>query len=179
MCTTRPPRSRAAGVTLIELIVALVIVGIAVAGVVTVYVSTVRRSADPMIQQQVQFLAEAYLEEILLKKFSDPETGLVCSGAVEAGRALFDNVCDYNGLVNSPPQNQFGVALAGLTGYTVSVVVDAGGTVDLNGLNNAPAVRVLRVDVTVTSPNNVVSTLSGYRTNYNCQAAANPGCRPL
>jgi MSHA pilin protein MshD len=179
MCTTRATRSRAAGTTLIELIVALVIVGIAVAGVLTVYVSTVRRSADPMVQQQAQFLAEAYLEEILLKRFFDPETGLVCSGPAEAGRALFDNVCDYNGLVDTPPQNQFGVALAGLAGYTVSVAVDAGGTVNLNGLNNAPAVRVLRVDVTVTGPNNVVSTLSGYRANYNCEAAANPGCRGL
>jgi len=166
-------------VTLIELIVALVITGIAVAGVVTVYVSTVRRSADPMVQQQAQFLAEAYLEEILLKRFNDPETGLVCNGALEAGRALFDNVCDYNGLINSPPQNQFGVALAGLNGYTVSVAVDAGGAVDLNGLNNAPALRVLRVDVTVVSPSNLVYTLSGYRTNYNCQAAADPGCRPF
>jgi MSHA pilin protein MshD len=178
MCTTRPPR-HAAGVTLIELIVALVIVGIAVAGVVTVYVNTVRRSADPMVQQQAQFLAEAYLEEILLKRFFDPETGLVCSGALEAGRALFDNVCDYNGLSDSPPQNQLGGALAGLTGYTVNVSVDSSGAVDLNGLNNAPAIRVLRVDVTVIGPNNVVSTLSGYRTNYNCEAAANPGCRGL
>jgi MSHA pilin protein MshD len=178
MCTTRPPR-HAAGVTLIELIVALVIVGIAVAGVVTVFVNTVRRSADPMIQQQAQFLAEAYLEEILLKKFYDPDTGLVCSGALEGGRALFDNVCDYNGLVNNPPQDQFGVALGGLAGYTVSVAVDASGAVDLNGLNNAPAVRVLRVDVTVAGPNNVVSTLSGYRTNYNCQAAIDAGCRGL
>jgi MSHA pilin protein MshD len=178
MCTGRAPR-RLAGVTLVELIVAIVIVGVAIAGVTTVYVSTVRRSADPMVQQQAQFLAEAYLEEILLKKFFDPESGLVCSGAPEAGRALFDNVCDYNGLVNSPPQNQFGVALAGLADYTVSVAVDAGGAVNLNGLNNAPAVRVLRVDVTVTGPNNVGSTLSGYRTNYNCEAAANPGCRGL
>lgn len=179
MYTTSVARRRAAGVTLVELIVALVIVGIAVAGVVTVFVNTVRRSADPMVQQQAQFLAEAYLEEILLKKFFDPDTGLVCSGAAEAGRALFDNVCDYNGLNDSPPQNQFGAALAGLTGYTVSVAVDAGGTVNLNGLNNAPAVRVLRVDVTVTGPNNVAATLSGYRTNYTCEAAANPGCRPL
>jgi MSHA pilin protein MshD len=169
---------RAAGVTLIELIVAIVIVSVAVAGIVSVYVTTVRSSADPMVQQQAQLLAEAYLEEILLKRFYDPDTGLVCSGPLEGGRALFDNVCDFNGLADNPPQNQFGTALAGLADYTVSVTVDSAGPV-LGTIDNAGAVRVLRVDVTVTGPNNVTSRLSGYRTNYNCQAGADPGCRGL
>src|ERR1700741_1387330 len=127
---------RAAGVTLVELIVAIVIIGVSVAGVMSVYFATIRSSADPMLQQQAQLLAEAYLEEILLKRFYDPDTGTVCTGTTTGEtRALYDNVCDYHLLNNSPPRNQFDVALGGLTGYTVSVAVDSSATADLGGLN--------------------------------------------
>ena len=167
---------RRAGVTLFEMVIAIAVLGIAIAGVLSVFIATTRHSADPMVQQQAQFLAEAYLEEILLKKFYDPDLGVVCSGAVEAGRGLYDNVCDFNGLVNSPPQNQFGATPAGLGAYSVSVTVDSA-TPSLNGLTSSSV--VLRIDVTVTGPNGVSITLSGYRTNYNCSTGAEAGCRSL
>lgn len=179
MCAS--PMRRAAGVTLVELIVAIVIVGVAVTGVMSVYFATIRHSADPMVQQQTQLLAEAYLEEILLKRFYDPDTGTVCTGTTAGEtRALYDNVCDFSALSNNPPHNQFDAVLAGLAGYTVSVAVDSSAAADVGGLNNAGGVmRVLRVDVTVTGPNNTVSRLSGYRVNYNCQLGTEPGCRAL
>ena len=46
--------TRRAGVTLIELIVALVIMGVALAGMVAVYTATTRASVDPVIVQQMQ-----------------------------------------------------------------------------------------------------------------------------
>ncbi len=177
------PPGRARGVSLVELIVAIAIIGVAVAGTLSVMELTTRRSADPMIQQQAQLIAESYLEEILLKKFYDPDTNIVCTGTTAGeSRTNYDNVCDYNGLSDTAGAvNQFGTAVTGLEAYNVAVTVTGDGTVALGGLDNSVAVRVLRVDVVVTHDSfpGVSVPLTGYRTNYNCNAPADPGCKPL
>jgi MSHA pilin protein MshD len=174
MCTER----RCAGFTLVELIVAIVIVGISIAAVASVFVVTTQHSADPMARQQAQLIAEAYLDEILLKRFWDPDTNTVCPPA-EGARSDYDNVCDYHSGGPQAAADQFGNVIAG---YTVQVTVVRDNLFNLNSLGNGPAgneIRLLRVDVAVTGPNNVVAELSGYRTNYECNAPADPGCKPL
>lgn len=173
---------RARGVSLVELIVAIVIVGVSVAGILKVMDLTTQRSADPMIQQQAQLIAESYLEEILLKKFYDPDTNTVCTGTAEGSRVNYDNVCDYNGLNdNTGARNQFGTLVTGLESYNVAVTVTGDGTVSLGSINNTGAVRVLRVNVIVThdSVPGLSIPLAGYRTNYNCNLPADAGCKPL
>jgi len=175
---SRTPRQ--AGVSIIEMIAAIVVIGIAVTAVIGVFTINVQHSADPMTRQQAQFIAEAYLEEILLQKFYDPDTDNVCP-TTEATRSQFDNVCDYRN-VNETPHDQFGNAIAGVTAYNVVVAVTRDDTVTLNGLTNntgSNLYRVLRVDVTVTGPNNTSITLTGYRTNYNCNVVTDPGCKGL
>ena len=171
------------GVTLLELILAMVIVGISIAGVMTVFVITTQHSADPMARQQAQLIAEAYLDEILLKRFYDPDDPLnrVCP-ANEGSRSLYDNVCDYNGL-NQAPTDQFGSAIAALAAYNVQVTVNIAapptvGAPDLNGINNTGVIRVMQVTVTVTGPNNTAVTLDAYRTNYECNTVGDPECKP-
>jgi MSHA pilin protein MshD len=169
---------RQRGLTLFDTILAIVVVAIAVSSVLSIFTVTTAHSADPMIRQQAQFVAEAYLEEILLKSFYDPDTSSVCP-AKEASRSQYDNVCDYNGL-NEVPTNQFGAAIAGLGAYNVQVAVTRDNTVTLNGLTNGAAaneIRVLRVDVTVTGPATTSVALSGYRTNYNCNVSTDAGCK--
>lgn len=157
-------RTSSAGVTLVELLIAIVIVSIALLSVMSVFVVTTQHSADPMLRVQAQILGEGYLDEILLKKFYDPTTSRVCPGGA-ASHADF--VCGYNGLAETP-----------ITGYSVSVSVTSSG-VTLGSLNNAGVIRVLQVDVTVTSPDSASTTLTGYRANYECNAAGDPGCVPL
>jgi MSHA pilin protein MshD len=71
--STEPRRAR--GVTLVELIVFIVIVSTAVAGVLMTLDLSNRSSADPMIQKQALAIAEALLEEVQLQPFTycDPE----------------------------------------------------------------------------------------------------------
>ena len=68
-------RSRARGFTLIEMIVFIVIVTVALAGIVTVITKAVSRSGDPVQPKQAMLVAESMLEEILLKPFNNPEGG--------------------------------------------------------------------------------------------------------
>jgi MSHA pilin protein MshD len=73
-------RVRQRGVTLVELILFIVIVGIAVGGILTVMSLTTRASADPVRRKQALIIAEGLLEEVELARFSycdpaDPNAG--------------------------------------------------------------------------------------------------------
>lgn len=169
-------RARRAGFTLIELIIAIVVIGISLLGVLTVFAVAARHSADPMVQQQAQLIAEAYLDEILIKRFYDPDTNTVCP-ANEGSRAIFDNVCDYNTLPDTVVRDQSGAAIAALSAYSVTVAVDSSAGVALHTVNNTGATRVLLVTVTVTGPQSTSVALSGYRTNYLCNNPGDSECK--
>ena len=154
-----------AGVTLIELVISISIVAIAATGTLLSINRTVRSSADPMIVKQALAVAEAYLEEVLLRDYYDPDLGAIggICPANEASRDLYDNLCDYDLLDDSGARDQDGNAIAGLGDYRVRITVeDTGAT--LGAL--AGSAQVVRVDVRVTNSPVVDITLSGYRTNY-------------
>jgi MSHA pilin protein MshD len=162
MSTERRAQER--GFTLVEAIISIMIVAIAIAGVISVFIVTTQHSADPMSRVQAQLIAEGYLEEILLKRFYDATTNKVCPAG---GPSHASYVCGYNGLSESP-----------VTGYTANVTVSSSG-VTLGSLNNSSVIKVLRVDVSVATPNGETITLTGYRTNYECNATGDPACVPL
>ncbi len=156
--------NRQSGVTLIEMVVSIVVIGIALSGTLLAIRSATRASVDPMILHQATAIAEAYLEEILLKPFYDPDTGSgggVCPSA-EASRSLYDNVCDYQGVDDSGPKDQNGSVVAGLSAYRVRVSVDT--TATLGALTGST--QVVRVDVRVTHSDLVDASISAYRTEY-------------
>jgi MSHA pilin protein MshD len=115
--------------------------------------STVGRSADAMVLSQAVAIAEAYLEEITLKPFADPDG---VDG--EAARPDFDDVDDYDGLVDNGARDQFGTALAPLSQYTVTVTVAAS-----TALTGVPGSDAERIDVRVTYPGNGSVALTGYK----------------
>ena len=151
---------RAFGFTLIEIIVTLVVVGIAAVALLSVFTSNVRGSADPLLQQQAITIAEAYLEEILLKAYqdpTDPEQGALGTEPGEGSRNLFDDVQDYNHLGTTEVRDQNDVAIGALSAFDVTVTV-AGAT-----LNAVPA---MLIEVRVDHPAISSLTLHAYRANY-------------
>lgn len=178
MCIDRRQR----GLTLIELIMFIVIVGAALAGVLTVLNYTTQHSADPMIRKQALAIAEAILEEVMIQPFtwcdpddpqaitatSNAEGANGCSSAatveglgaegleIRGGAPLsFDNVSDYNGLVADTNIAGGGAAL-----YAATVAVAA------EALNGIPAADSLRITVTVAAPGGENIVLQGYRTRH-------------
>ena len=149
-------RGNERGVSLIELIVAITVVAIAATTILGAISAVASRSADAMQQQQAIAVAQAYLDEILQRWVVDP------SGTpANTGRSSWDLVDQYNGLVDVGARDQFGNAITGLSGYTVSVTV-----AQSSALTGVPSSAARRVDINVTySPNGSV-TLSGYRTSY-------------
>ena len=138
------------GFTLIELVIAIVVLAVGASAMITLINASTRASIDPAVRQQAHALAQSYLEEILLNSFCDPDVSNDCPatcvssacGACTAGdaggRPAFDDVCDYDAINDtSGPVDQNGnpIAPAILGRYNVDVnVIDSGFT--LSGLDS-------------------------------------------
>jgi MSHA pilin protein MshD len=182
-----PAAVRQTGITLIELVIFMVIVGIAVAGILSSINFNIFHSADPVVKKQALAIAEALLEEIELMPFTicDPDdpnvttatTAAGCTGGayVEAmgpetiggqvetryAAPFFDNVNDYNGFsMASGAIMDITNTNLGLDGYAVAV------TVVNKAINGIVADDSLLITVTVTGPLNTTVVLEGYRTRY-------------
>ncbi len=151
------------GFTLIELVVAMVVLAIAMSGVMLAINYATSHSADPVLRQQALAIAESYMEEICLKSVSDPD-GIDSEGS----RAFYDDVDDYNGLNDNPgnggAKDAYGNPLSGLSGYSVFVSTVAASF----GPTGPPDATVsgYRIEVTVTDPAGQTLLLSGYRADY-------------
>jgi MSHA pilin protein MshD len=137
MWSERRRQAGSRGFTLMETIVAIVIISVGLAGVLSVFNVNVRHSADPVVRKQLMAVAEEMLEEIALRRYS----GATKESDPGCGRSTFDDVSDYHLYpVNRQVCNVEGVAVSGLTGYTLDVTVT---NVTLEGV---PAKRI-QVDV--------------------------------
>jgi MSHA pilin protein MshD len=145
-------KRRMAGVTLVELVVAMVIVGIALAGLMTVYNRASIASADPLITQQMLAIGETMMEEVMLKPY-ESTTG------TKSTRAQYDALDDYASYAKQTVTDVDGNAIAGLERYRVAVTVGPAGQ-PLPGIATADVKRIV---VTVWNGNqNLV--LTGWRT---------------
>jgi MSHA pilin protein MshD len=157
MCTRSPARRR--GFTLVEVIVLIVVLSAALAGVLLVFQNTVRSSVDAQVQKQALAVAEALLDEILLTSY-DPLPG-------GGGRANFDDVDDYIGYSTTGGMRDIqdnlipGLDAFNVTNVAVAVVSlnDSGGV-----LTAVPEAK--RVTVSVTGPGGFATSLDGYRLRY-------------
>ena len=96
--TTRRARQR--GFSLLEVLAAIVVMGIVFAGFVGVYATVLGRGSDAPLNGQAVAIAGAYLEEIIARPYRDPDDGVLC-GTPESGRPAFDDVCDYDELAQN------------------------------------------------------------------------------
>jgi len=182
MCTDRhiaPPRGRHAGFTLVELIMFIVIVSVALAGILSVMNITTAHSADPQVRKQALSIAEALMEEVTLAKFTycdpaDPAAQTASSAAdcqsvpegvgPEPGNVRpYDNVNDYvsaYGVAQPIAITDVNGVNPGLAAYTATI------TIDQQSLNGVPATDSLRITINVSYNNTPMISLQGYRTRY-------------
>lgn len=148
----RQARASQCGISLIELIMFIVIVGASLSGILLVMNTTAKNSADPLVGKQALAIAESLLEEVELMPFTycDPDdanapyataaTAAQCPKAgglggveamgAEAGEARgsatfpFDNVNDYSGfsMAAGSIMNITGVN-TGVQGYSASITM--------------------------------------------------------
>jgi MSHA pilin protein MshD len=177
--------SRQRGLSLVEVVVFIVVLGIGLAGMAVIYNQLTLASVDPLIRKQAVAIANSLMEEVQLRPFTycDPDDAAVFTAASPAGcttpegigaeggetrygpAVSFDNVSDYNSF---PPmagsiQDINNSTVAGLDGYSATVAVaNAGGDFPAA----VPADDAVLITVTVTGPANVTVVLQGYRLRY-------------
>jgi MSHA pilin protein MshD len=149
-----PSRTTQRGFTLIEMIIAIVVLSIGLTGVLIAFSTVARGSADPMVAQQMLAVAEEMLEEIQLK----PYTAAANTAPAACARDTYNDVRDYNGYATSGQICSIdGAPIASLAGYSVQVQVQPAAL--------AGVAAALRIDVTVTRGTDTL-TLTGWRTDY-------------
>ncbi len=184
---------RQRGLTMIELIMFIVIVAIALAGIIAVMRLATANSADPLRRKQALMIAEGLLEEVRSAGFTlcDPsspdfDTQLdptQCAIPENWGQAApepvnprpFDNINDYVARPNEETaafDNAAGVLTdvtgtpLGLDGYTATLMVSP---VRLNGVGAAGSLAntdVLRIRVRVAFDGGEPVVLDAYRMRY-------------
>ena len=180
------------GSSLIELILFIVIVSVALAGILLVMNTTTRASADPLIRKQALAIAESLMEEVQLMPltFCDPDDANVITAANVAGCATvsedtaigaepgetryssttpFDNVSDYHNFAmnagNGGIRDISNVQIANLAAYTATIAMRQA------AWGGIAAADSLLITVTVTAPNGEMVALDSYRTRYSPNGA--------
>lgn len=188
-------RRRQRGLTLVETIMFMVIIGIALAGILHVLNFTTRHSADPLRRKQALMIAEGLLEEVQLANFtwcdpSSPNADSAAStqecaipeafgqaGGEPVGLRPYDNINDYVAAAGTPTA-AFDVAgrLAdangnplGVTGYSarLSITPEPLGPpgATIGTAGTSADSDVLRIRVEVSYDGETLA-LDGYRTRY-------------
>ncbi|MFT3785693.1 MAG: hypothetical protein QM770_05940 [Tepidisphaeraceae bacterium] len=110
------------------------------------------------MKAQAMALAKQLMSEIVQCRYADPDTD---SGET---RSTYDDVSDYNGLVESPPTDQTGTALPGYTGWTRRVTVRLV-TLASPSTTSVTDVGLKEITVALSSPTGRLFTLTSLRSS--------------
>lgn len=136
-------RCTAHGFTLIEVVVAITLVGVVSSTILGLMSAISERSATVLMKQQAAAVANSYIQEALSKPFA-------------AGPGPRDDVADYN-FNHVGAHDQMGNPIPGLSGYRVRISAQAA------PLAGVGALQSYRVTVIVTDPGGGSTSVSGYK----------------
>lgn len=181
---------RQRGLSLIEVVVFIVVMGIGLAAMLALYSQFTRASVDPLVRKQALAIASSLMEEIQLQAFTycDPDDANVhvatsvggCTtqevigiegGETRYGATRFDNVSDYDGFAMAAGDIRSidNAPITLLAGYEVQAITIA--TINNGelgaGVPNTENSEALRITVTTRHvPTNTIVSLQGYRLRY-------------
>ncbi len=145
--------NRSRGMTLIELVLTIVVIGVGLAGMLAAFSQAVRGSADPMVRKQMLAIAEEMMEEIVFK----PYVPVANAAPATCARNTYNDIVDYNGYSTANICDIDGNAIPSLTGYGIASIIISDTT--LSGI------AAKKIVVTVTSSGESLS-LTSYRTDW-------------
>ena len=158
MCTERTfhplarSLARQAGVTLVELIVALTLATVVMGSIWSAWTLLSTRSADPLVARQQLAVAQSLLREIELQPL--PGTAVA---AATPGRTGYASISDYDGLVMSGISDIEGQVVPGLQSYGASISVQP------QAFNGVAASQGWWIQVSVTGPDSRALLLGAWR----------------
>ena len=159
----RTASRRSAGFTLVEVLVAVAIVGIVFTVLLEAFTVGLRMLEQSRHTTIAAGLAEEIHEMVLTLPLSDPEQPT--NWGLEAGESApdFDDLDDLDGLVISPPLTSDGFVLADRANYAQQVTVVSVSATDFNQVVADGASDVYRISVSITYQGGEVCQLSWLR----------------
>ena len=161
-------RRRRTGFTLVEATISIVVVATMLVSALYTFGSVARERQVVQRAHQGAGLADQLLGEILRTQFVDPGASPVFGpepSEVGGSRAAFDDVDDFHGRSESPPQMPDGTAIAGLTGWRRAVQVE---NVNPDSFVSAGATDtgLKKITITVTDPQGRATVRTGFRSRF-------------
>jgi prepilin-type N-terminal cleavage/methylation domain-containing protein len=154
------------GFSLIEVLVAVILVGLAIASLVAANSSFTRTNATGLNLSTAEFLTEQIRELAAMLPVIDPNTGVdLPFGPEEATLADYDDLDDFDGASFSPPINADREALNDFAAFTQEIAVQNVSDADFEQVVGDHTSSFVRVSVTVFLNTLEISSTSWLRAN--------------
>lgn len=112
------------GFTLVEVLIATILVGLAIASLVGANISLTRANGVGADLSTAEFLIEQFRELSTLLSVIDPNTGTGYFGSEETVLADYDDLDDFDGKSFSPPINTNREALQSFAAFSQQIMVE-------------------------------------------------------
>ena len=153
--------------TLVEVLVAIVLVGFAIASLLAANISFTRANGAGADLSTAEFLIEQVREMTAMVAVVDPQTGTTIFGAEEGTNiADYDDLDDFDGAQFSPPINTDRQSLNDFSNFSQQITVENISEADFTQVVGDHSSDFVRVTVTVFLDESSISSLSWIRAQY-------------
>jgi prepilin-type N-terminal cleavage/methylation domain-containing protein len=154
------------GFTLLEVLVALVLVGVAIASLLACSRALTQTNAAAAELSTAEFLIEQIHELTMGLAVVDPQSGTATFGPEETALADYDDVDDFDGAVFCPPISERRVAINNLSAFSQRVTVENVSASDFGQVVADHGSAFVRTTVSVMLNGRQISSLSWLRAAY-------------
>ena len=154
------------GFTIIEALVATIIVGLAIVALVMANGAFTQANAAAVNLSTAQFLVEQIRELTVALAVVDPTTGIGTFGAEEASLASYDDLDDFDGVSYCPPINASRAAMSDLSSFTQQITVENVNSSNFNQTVADHSSPFVKVTVTVSQNSNQLASATWLRARY-------------
>jgi len=155
-----------AAFTLIEVLLATVLVGFAIVALMLANSSLTKTNAAGLDLSTSEFLIEQIRELTAMVEVVDPCSGTAVFGPEEAGLAAYDDLDDFDGAVFSPPIDAARQGLTDLAAFSQHITVDNVSGTDFQQVVAEHSSDFVRITTTITRNNETISSVTWLRTRY-------------
>ena len=154
------------GFSLIEALVAIVLVGLAIAALLAASSSFTKANAAGAELSTAEFLIEQIRELTAMLPVVDPQTETSTFGAEEASLANYDDLDDFDGESFCPPIGTDRAALNDFAAFTQQITVENVSASNLQQVVGDHSSDFVRVSVEVSLNSRPISSVSWIRARY-------------
>lgn len=155
-----------AGFTLIEALIAVVLVGLSITALVVASNSFTQANGFGADLSTAEFLIEQIRELTILLPVMDPDTTTPTFGREEASLAAYDDLDDFDDATFSPPISANKATLGDLVGFSQEVIVQNVSPTNFDMVVADGSSPFVRVTVNVRQNGELISSASWIRARY-------------